>query len=443
MKCGKCGAEIDDDSLFCKMCGEKIKPQKKFCTQCGKELSSDGRFCHFCGASVISEQAKQDNTERNPENREENRTENGLEGEIKKGETPYVSAFDIIEKERRNDENRNSMHRNPENGNPMHRNAISRKPENRNPENRNPVNRNPENRLEGEDDKEKEKTENLSFFGKLKKGIAQKWQKMDNMRRVISILMILVILLLIIGLIIGKKSVIIISVIQIIGLIVTSLMHKGVIAIEETNVKFLVLAVSALLTVVNIWSFSWGKSKESEVPEKAVEVAIPLNASECLDSKYPDVVEQFEKAGFTNIKLTALDDLHSGDRSTYQKIIQITVDSDGGFERGVEVKSDKEIEIVYHDYIKHKAKLNIDFSGNIIKNKYNVKVLVNGNCISELPHGEDAEITFDANDGENRIEFVSTKNDSVTGAAVLLVLEDTEASYAIECEKDQIIVTPR
>lgn len=52
IKCSNCGAQLDNDALFCTECGTKQEPQKKICTQCGAEIDDDSIFCAECGAKL-------------------------------------------------------------------------------------------------------------------------------------------------------------------------------------------------------------------------------------------------------------------------------------------------------------------------------------------------------------------------------------------------------
>ena len=56
MKCSKCGAELENDMLFCRECGERVKStsmEKCYCRECGAKISSGAKFCSACGAKVI------------------------------------------------------------------------------------------------------------------------------------------------------------------------------------------------------------------------------------------------------------------------------------------------------------------------------------------------------------------------------------------------------
>ena len=46
MKCSRCGAEMENDALFCSECGKKLT---KRCTFCGAEIPAEAKFCNECG----------------------------------------------------------------------------------------------------------------------------------------------------------------------------------------------------------------------------------------------------------------------------------------------------------------------------------------------------------------------------------------------------------
>ena len=49
--CPNCGAQIDDNSLFCTECGKQI-PQGNVCPHCGASVSDGDAFCQSCGRNV-------------------------------------------------------------------------------------------------------------------------------------------------------------------------------------------------------------------------------------------------------------------------------------------------------------------------------------------------------------------------------------------------------
>ena len=64
-KCQNCGAEMEQDALFCHECGAKQEiedaevkleeptVEEKFCVHCGKAIEADSMFCPYCGTKVV------------------------------------------------------------------------------------------------------------------------------------------------------------------------------------------------------------------------------------------------------------------------------------------------------------------------------------------------------------------------------------------------------
>lgn len=50
-KCPNCGAQVDDNGLFCTECGKQI-PQSNVCSHCGAAVNNDDAFCQNCGSKV-------------------------------------------------------------------------------------------------------------------------------------------------------------------------------------------------------------------------------------------------------------------------------------------------------------------------------------------------------------------------------------------------------
>lgn len=49
VKCGHCGAFIDEDSKFCPECGEPNNPARaKYCNKCGRPIPDGMDFCPYC-----------------------------------------------------------------------------------------------------------------------------------------------------------------------------------------------------------------------------------------------------------------------------------------------------------------------------------------------------------------------------------------------------------
>ena len=64
-KCQNCGAEMEQDALFCHECGAKQEiedaevkleeptVEEKFCVHCRKAIEADSMFCPYCGTKVV------------------------------------------------------------------------------------------------------------------------------------------------------------------------------------------------------------------------------------------------------------------------------------------------------------------------------------------------------------------------------------------------------
>jgi len=77
MFCQNCGAEFEEDDVFCSYCGanieSNIKPivdteaRKRLCPKCGTELKGGEKFCGFCGADIESIEGVEAGTKLCPE----------------------------------------------------------------------------------------------------------------------------------------------------------------------------------------------------------------------------------------------------------------------------------------------------------------------------------------------------------------------------------------
>jgi hypothetical protein len=56
-KCSYCGAQMNDDSLFCTECGKPI-PQGSVCPHCGASVNDGDSFCQSCGKSINEPQSE-------------------------------------------------------------------------------------------------------------------------------------------------------------------------------------------------------------------------------------------------------------------------------------------------------------------------------------------------------------------------------------------------
>lgn len=299
-------------------------------------------------------------------------------------------------------------------------------------------------------DSQNQKEPSKSLADKMKEKISTKWRKLSTYGKSAAVAIAVFALLFIAALLSGKTAAIIIAVLQIALAIVAVLMHKGIIKIEQKKVwlKWLLLGIAALLTVLNVMSYSWGtenKNKPTPNPTSdtsiaAVSVAAPYGAAECLEQDYTTIQAAFYAAGFTNIEAEKVEDLQATDVDKVNTIDAISVGGKTDFTKEQEFQSDDEVLIRYHGYAKCNVKIHVDFVPNLIFSKYDVNLLLNGIEEGTLTHGEDQDFEFSIDPGEYTLTFESAESSSVKGEVTLTVDCDIEASYKIACSSDKVSV---
>ena len=289
-----------------------------------------------------------------------------------------------------------------------------------------------------------------SLVDKMKEKASAEWGKLSTYGKIATVAIAVFVLLFIVALLSGKTAAIIIAVLQIALAVVAVLMHRGIIKIEQKKVwlKWLLLGIAALLTVLNVMSYSWGtenKNKPTPNPTSdtsiaAVPVAAPYGAAECLEQDYTTIQAAFYAAGFTNIEAEKVEDLQATDVDKVNTIDAISVGGKTDFTKEQEFKSDDEVLIRYHGYAKCNVKIHVDFVPNLIFSKYDVNLLLNGIEEGTLTHGENQDFEFSIDPGEYTLTFESAESSSVKGEVTLMVDCDVEASYKISCSSDKVSV---
>lgn len=289
-----------------------------------------------------------------------------------------------------------------------------------------------------------------SLANRMKEKTSAKWGKLSTYGKIVTVAIVVFALLFIVALLSGKTAAIIIAVLQIALSVVAVLMHRGIIKIEQKKgwLKWLLLGIAALLTVLNVMSYSWGtenKNKPTPNPTSdtsivAASVAAPYGAAECLEQDYTTIQAAFYAAGFTNIEAEKVEDLQATDVDRVNTIDAISVGGKTDFTKEQEFQSDDEVLIRYHGYAKCNVKIHVDFVPNLIFSKYDVNLLLNGIEEGTLTHGEDQDFEFSINPGEYTLTFESDKSSTVKGEVTLTVDCDVEASYKIACSSDKVSV---
>ena len=289
-----------------------------------------------------------------------------------------------------------------------------------------------------------------SLADRMREKASAKWGKLSIYGKIATVAIVVFALLFIVALLSEKTAATIIAVLQIALAVVAVLMHRGIIKIEQKKVwlKWLLLGIAALLTVLNVMSYSWGTANKnkptpnqtSDTSIAAVPVAAPYGAAECLEQDYTTIQAAFYAAGFTNIEAEKVEDLQATDVDKVNTIDAISVGGKTDFTKEQEFQSDDEVLIRYHGYAKCNVKIHVDFVPNLIFSKYDVNLLLNGIEEGTLTHGEDQDFEFSIDPGEYTLTFESAESSSVKGEVTLTVDCDIEASYKIACSSDKVSV---
>lgn len=289
-----------------------------------------------------------------------------------------------------------------------------------------------------------------SLADRMREKASAKWGKLSTYGKIATVAIVVFALLFIVALLSEKTAATIIAVLQIALAVVAVLMHRGIIKIEQKKVwlKWLLLGIAALLTVLNVMSYSWeaeNKNKPtsnqtSDTSIATVPVAAPYGAAECLEQDYTTIQAAFYAAGFTNIEAEKVEDLQATDVDKVNTIDAISVGGKTDFTKEQEFQSDDEVLIRYHGYAKCNVKIHVDFVPNLIFSKYDVNLLLNGIEEGTLTHGEDQDFEFSIDPGEYTLTFESAESSSVKGEVTLTVDCDIEASYKIACSSDKVSV---
>ena len=289
-----------------------------------------------------------------------------------------------------------------------------------------------------------------SLADRMREKASAKWGKLSTYGKIATVAIVVFALLFIVALLSEKTAATIIAVLQIALAVVAVLMHRGIIKIEQKKVwlKWLLLGIAALLTVLNVMSYSWeaeNKNKPtsnqtSDTSIAVVPVAAPYGAAECLEQDYTTIQAAFYAAGFTNIEAEKVEDLQATDVDKVNTIDAISVGGKTDFTKEQEFQSDDEVLIRYHGYAKCNVKIHVDFVPNLIFSKYDVNLLLNGIEEGTLTHGEDQDFEFSIDPGEYTLTFEGAESSSVKGEVTLTVDCDIEASYKIACSSDKVSV---
>lgn len=166
----------------------------------------------------------------------------------------------------------------------------------------------------------------------------------------------------------------------------------------------------------------------------------PLTADKIATMEIEDIVDKYKKSGFTNVKTEEIYDIdpettaedHRNEVVISGKTVVSETDS---------FKFDAEVRVICHyPYEKYEAKIIVDFIGNLLFNKYDVVLKMDGNAVDTMAHGKDYDTTIKLREGTHELVFCSAEDENVYGKVELIVASNVEASYQIIAYGDKVSV---
>ena len=145
----------------------------------------------------------------------------------------------------------------------------------------------------------------------------------------------------------GNFCTVVISVLQIAGLIVALLMHKGKIKWGKEWTKYLILVLAIVFVFLNFSSYSWFESAEATIQENA---NVPVSAAECIGKNKTDVINNLRRAGFRNVHEETIADLEIADAAKDGVVEAISINGVSDFKGNEEFKKDAKVVVTYHTY---------------------------------------------------------------------------------------------
>lgn len=292
----------------------------------------------------------------------------------------------------------------------------------------------------------------ITFWKKIAMKLRTFWNGLDNFSKVFTIASVIVVLLLLISFASHNAVAAFFSILQIAGLVISMLWHKGVLNPPREWLKYITLAIAVLFIVLNIMSYSWGKNKVVEESDKSAVsssetnatntiVSPPYNATDCLGQNYDTVKNDFISAGFTEIYTDAVEDLSYSESDRIDTIESISIGGNNSFSDSEQFSKSDRVEISYHAYKKVSVSIDVDFLPNLFFDKYGVILCLNGEKIGELAHGEDKSFSLEVSPGTYTLAFQKKDDNSCAGSIELDVKGDVNASVQISCQSDSVRVT--
>ena len=160
-------------------------------------------------------------------------------------------------------------------------------------------------------------------------------------------------------------------------------------------------------------------------------IKLPLTLKEIRYLDASNVTKHFEDVGFENVKIEEVYDLEEENLNAFENELKI---NGGKVEREQDAyPCDSEVMIIVHRPIQSfQVDLQIKFPANVMFNKYDVEMYLNGDKY-DLLHGEDKEYTLNLTPGDYQLVFKKADNHLVQGQYQLFVNDDVEVKLEVKC----------
>lgn len=167
-------------------------------------------------------------------------------------------------------------------------------------------------------------------------------------------------------------------------------------------------------------------------------VDVPLSSEIIQEYKCNEIAELFKNAKFNNVEMKEIYDLDP-DEHAEEYVNEVFINSSTYFTESEEYPVDAKVVIICHyPYEKYTVQLHIDFIPNLLFNKYDVDVWVDGEKKYTLTHGEDIDCEFRLKKGTNTIAFISSENEDVHENITWDVNCNIEGEYELYCYRNSI-----
>lgn len=238
----------------------------------------------------------------------------------------------------------------------------------------------------------------------------------------------------------------------ILGIVGLILGITGLIALKDRNNGLTIAGIifSSMALALGIgWLFIYVDALlpiDNQITDNNQEVKVEINNSfnseEYIGLYYEDVKSKLNNKGFNHIEYEVVDDLDPSDIEHDGKVVSIIIDGKESFKTDNLSEEDvsEAVTVVYHIIPIYETKIIVDFSSNLLLNKYNIQVYIDEELIEELKHGQDLEKYYQLKAGKHTIKFAEEGSSSVYGEADLMVNYPTEVKYKINNYADYVNV---